>query len=1794
MSNRGTQKKVGQAKSTAIQNADHSRADAKPAAIERSSVTKSRRDANLLRGTSSLALATATMIVALGVSMPNEAQAAITCGKPDTNTGIVTCTGTVDLTGKGSVGYILDPTKSNAFAFDKQTAITNLDSAAVLGKDSNTNWVVSNEGVLAGLKGVALSSGGGTVTNGGTIFAQGGAVVSDPPLAIGVFIDGPGSVTNAAGGKILTSQDRNTFGIRINGAGDVNNGLGAAIYGQEAGIRIYGTGKVVNDGNVSGFHDAIGANGGSVINNLDGVITANQTGIVGADTVINFGSISGDSISGITAGGNNVDIRNYSSISSTNGKAIIVTGTGGSVKNIGRKISGQVGIYLEASGTIENVSGLIQGTQTDGVLLKVGGSFTNDQGTTTEGQVNGVHVLGAPGTVTNAGSIAGTDGDGVKMEAGGIVTNQASGSITGGQDGIFIGGAPGTVNVVGNVTGTNGNGINLQAGGSVSQSVTSTTGGLITGGSITGGADGIHVDGGLGTVSVTGSVTGTNGDGINLQKGGSVSQTGGSITGGVDGVYIVGAGTVVQQAGTTQPAASIIGQTNGINITGLGSVSVAGSVTGNAGDGILLGAGGRVDQTSGSVTGGVNGIHIVGDGTVTQQQPTPTQPAGSISGTTNGISITGVGSVTVAGGVAGTTGDGIDLLAGGGVNQTGGSVFGGVNGIFIGGAPGSVSIAGSVQGTARNGIYLKEGGIVTEKASGSITGGVNGIYVTGTLGTIVVAGGVTGTARFGVDLETGGSVDQTGGSISGGQEGIHINGAGLVTQESGTGTQPAGSITGGTDGIHILGLGTVSVAGNVTGTNGNGINMLAGTVTQTGGSVTGGQYGIFVTTAGTVTQQQIGTTQAAGSIKGGTDGIYIGGVGAVTALGNIEGTNRYGINLRSDGTVIQNAGSITGGAAGIHVVGTGSVSVAGSVTGTNGDGIDVGTGTVSQRGGTVSGTAYGISISLAGTVTQQQVGTTQAAGSIKGGTDGIYIGGVGAVTALGTIKGTNRYGINLRSDGTVIQNAGSITGGAAGIHVVGTGSVSVIGNVTGTYGDGIEVGTGTVTQSGGSIKGAVDGIVIGLAGGTVTQQASTTTQASSITGGNYGILIGGTGTVVSAGTISGSYASVVFRGGGANQLTLMTGSKLTGDAVGATAVGATNGLTLQGQGQADNNFLNFTSLDANGSKWILNGTAINVGTANVNTGILVVGDATHGGAGGANLIANIGGVTVAAPATLGGAGTVTGNVIANGTVAPSAGGPVGSTSTLTVAGKVTFNQGSFFGVNVAGGTTTAPGKADLLNVDSASLSGGTVKVGTSGTQAQMAMALAKPVEILHSTAALAGSQFSALDFPTTFAFLKAQLTYKPNDVFLSAALNFDNPLLGLTPNENAVANALDQGPANNPLIQAVMGVSAQEAPHAFDALSGEIYASLHNTQAEEALLTRDSVLDRLRQAAYYGAPAELSPLGFGGPVLASNGEESSANRATGYADEGGAGRTAGHAAYAADLGQPVKAPPPMGPRVPNFTFWGQGFGGWGHVDSDGNAAAVSENFAGFMGGVDQGLANFWRAGFAAGYTHANVDVAARGSSADVNSGVLGLYAGGPIAGRFNLRTGALLSLDEADVSRTVSFTGFFDKTHANVGGNVGQVFAELGYGMSFGQVAVEPMAGLAYVHVHTGSFTEDRDGGLAALVGKRGDEDLGYTTLGIRAATVLPLGNGTVLTPHVSAQWQYAFGDVTPTLGLSFQATGAPFTIAGVPIARSAALVDAGVDWRVLPQVKLGVSYWGDLASDAAVHAVKGTFTWDF
>jgi len=65
-----------------------------------------------------------------------------------------------------------------------------------------------------------------------------------------------------------------------------------------------------------------------------------------------------------------------------------------------------------------------------------------------------------------------------------------------------------------------------------------------------------------------------------------------------------------------------------------------------------------------------------------------------------------------------------------------------------------------------------------------------------------------------------------------------------------------------------------------------------------------------------------------------------------------------------------------------------------------------------------------------------------------------------------------------------------------------------------------------------------------------------------------------------------------------------------------------------------------------------------------------------------------------------------------------------------------------------------------------------------------------------------------------------------------------------------VATALDLSPFGSALVQAVLPLTAPQAAQAFDALSGEIHASVETVLFDDSRYMRQAVLGRLRQASF--------------------------------------------------------------------------------------------------------------------------------------------------------------------------------------------------------------------------------------------------------------------------------------------------------------------------------------------------------
>ncbi len=500
-------------------------------------------------------------------------------------------------------------------------------------------------------------------------------------------------------------------------------------------------------------------------------------------------------------------------------------------------------------------------------------------------------------------------------------------------------------------------------------------------------------------------------------------------------------------------------------------------------------------------------------------------------------------------------------------------------------------------------------------------------------------------------------------------------------------------------------------------------------------------------------------------------------------------------------------------------------------------------------------------------------------------------------------------------------------------------------------------------------------------------------------------------------------------------------------------------------------------------------------------------------------------VDVLAGGRLQGAGSVR-SVKVSGTVAPG-----NSIGTLNVAGNVALAAGSIYEVEV-----NAAGQSDkIVASGTATIAGSSVNVlaetGSYAPQTQYT--------ILTANGGRSGT-FSGVT--SNFAFLDPSLSYDANNAYLKLTRNnIDFSSIGLTPNQIATGDGVESLGRGNSVYNAVVNLSAPQAQNAFDQLSGEIHASVKSTLIEDSRFTRNAINDRLR-AAFESTGASTGPV-------------------TTYVD-----------------GAPVAA----AATTDRLAFWSQGFGSWGHTDGDGNAARFNRSTGGFFAGVDVPAFDNWRFGAIAGYSHTSFDVKDRYSSGSSENYHAGLY-GGTRWGDLTFRAGAAYTWHDVSASRNVNIPGLRNTLKSDYDAGTAQVFGELGYGFAMGAAQFEPFANLAHVSVHTGDFTEN--GGAAALSSEGDTTDTTLTTLGLRASTTFDL-DGAAVTVKGMAGWRHAFGDVLPLSAMRF-AGGDTFSIAGVPIARNVAVVEAGLDYVLSPNATLGVTYAGQFGSDVSDQSAR-------
>lgn len=199
-----------------------------------------------------------------------------------------------------------------------------------------------------------------------------------------------------------------------------------------------------------------------------------------------------------------------------------------------------------------------------------------------------------------------------------------------------------------------------------------------------------------------------------------------------------------------------------------------------------------------------------------------------------------------------------------------------------------------------------------------------------------------------------------------------------------------------------------------------------------------------------------------------------------------------------------------------------------------------------------------------------------------------------------------------------------------------------------------------------------------------------------------------------------------------------------------------------------------------------------------------------------------------------------------------------------------------------------------------------------------------------------------------------------------------------------------------------------------------------------------------------------------------------------------------------------------------------------------------------------------------------------------------------------LRSGIAQTWHDVAMDRAIAFSSgelccastFGDSVKADYRGRTMQAFGEVGVGYSAGRTIIEPFANAAYVNVHTDGFTES--GGAAALAVNGHSSDAVFTTLGTRVTITHVLADSATISTYGMFGWQHAFGDITPAMTMAFASGGSGFNIGGNPLARNAALVEAGMNVRLSPTATIDLSYIGQLSDRETDHAIRGNLIWRF
>lgn len=742
------------------------------------------------------------------------------------------------------------------------------------------------------------------------------------------------------------------------------------------------------------------------------------------------------------------------------------------------------------------------------------------------------------------------------------------------------------------------------------------------------------------------------------------------------------------------------------------------------------------------------------------------------------------------------------------------------------------------------------------------------------------------------------------------------------------------------------------------------------------------------------------------------------------------------------------------------------------------------------------------------------MGRTSFQGSSHGGTATILNHGG---TAPGTLGGQTQFSTSsgLGAENATITNNGGSAAGAIGGQTIFSGSNTTAGNATLIANGGTNGGLGGGINFFGNSDGGTARIEVFGNGFMDISPNGAGVMVGSIEGdGN--IFLGARTLSVGSNGLSTDFSGVLQDGGA----TAGTGGSLTKIGVGTLTLTGTNTYT---------------------------------GDTNINAGTLIV----DGSIASANTYANAGGLLM-------GTGTIGGNLINSGTVAPGH-----SPGTLNVNGNYAQNSGGNLAIEVGGRNS---GEFDLLAMGgNASLNGHLQLVRLNNFQLQ----IGDRIVFLTATGGVSGI-FSSIDNPfATGTLLDARVVYEANDVVLEFALGSFN-IGGLTPNQKAVADNLDDAandPAAAPLINFLQGEPMGNLPRDYDLIAPEELAAIYEISISQAIVTNNNLQHRMDDIR-----------------AGSNGYCQNFVATTSGKDSGGKDVITEGGKVVAPSNTDIMLPSPE-------NRWGVfviGSGDFVNVGNDDlNAHGYDITTGNVLVGVDYRVTDHFAVGVDGSYTGGTADLVDRGR-VEVDGGKAGVYATLFGKGFF----GSTAYLDGAVSGGWNSYdtrrTGLEDlPVRGSTNGSEFNALIAYGSEWSFGCFNIGTWSTIQYTNVGIDEFTES--GSLAPLQIQDQSEDSIRATTGLRASYDIKAGHA-ILRPEVRAAYQHEYGDPAYQID-SRLASGAGdvFRVRGPSIGRDSALVDAGLAVQWSRCCSAYIYYDGVLGrNNYDSHAISGGFRVSF